>query len=177
MLPLGQIKCKLVKWSTIAGLGLLLSSAALAADSSPQVSFNASKAAPRAVEPLTQRAIVRDYKIAWANLDSAFASSSEAAIDSLFAGDASASLKAAIKGERESGVRSRYLNQKHKLEAVFYSPEGDVIELHDTAEYDLEIRDGDKTIHNEHAIVHYVVLMTPGEERWMIRQFEAVPQF
>lgn len=172
-----QFKRRARKWSAIATLGFLLSTAAFAADNSPQVTFNAGKAGPRAVEPLTQRAIVRDYTFAWANLDSAFASSSEAAINSLFAGDASASLKTAIDGQRRTGIRTRYLNQSHKLEAVFYSPEGDVIELHDTAEYDLEIRDGEKTIHNEHAVVHYVLLMTPGEERWMIRQLEAVPQF
>ena len=74
-------------------------------------------------------------------------------------------------------MTSRYLNQTHNVDAVFYAPEGDVIELHDTTQYDLEIRDGDKTIHNEHAMVNYVVLMTPGADRWVIRQLQAVPQF
>jgi hypothetical protein len=69
------------------------------------------------------------------------------------------------------------LNQSHKLDAVFYSPAGDVIELHDTAEYDFEIRDGGKVIHSEHAMVHYVVLMTPAADRWVIRQLQAVAQF
>ena len=63
------------------------------------------------------------------------------------------------------------------MEAAFYAPEGDMIELHDTAEYDLQILDGDKTIHSEHAVVHYVVLMTPGADRWVVRQLQAVPAF
>jgi hypothetical protein len=158
-------------------LDLVAPSPVLAADDSPQVTLNASKTGPRTLEALTQRAVVRDYKFAWANLDSAFESSSATPLNSLFAGTASSSLRSAVDGQHRSGISSRYLNQNHKLEAVFYSPEGDMIELHDTAEYDLQIRDGGKTIHNEHAIVHYVVLMTPGADRWVIRQLEAVPEF
>ena len=52
-----------------------------------------------------------------------------------------------------------------------------MIELHDVAEYDYQILDGAKTIHNEHAMVRYVVLMTPGADRWVIRQLQAVQQF
>jgi hypothetical protein len=167
----------LMNWAIVAALGFVLSSIALGADNSPQVTLNVSKAAPRSVEPLTERAIARDYKIAWANLNSAFESNSESPLNDIFAGNASKSLKAAVSAQRRNGMTSRYLNQNHRINAVFYSPEGDVVELHDTAEYDLEIRDGDKTVHNEHAIVHYVVLMTPGVERWVIRQLEAVPQF
>jgi 2-keto-3-deoxy-L-rhamnonate aldolase RhmA len=63
------------------------------------------------------------------------------------------------------------------VDAVFYAPEGDVIELHDTAEYDYQILDGSKSIHSEHAVVHYVVLMTPGADRWVVRQLQAVQHF
>ena len=52
-----------------------------------------------------------------------------------------------------------------------------MIELHDVAEYDYEILDGSKSIHSEHAVVHYVVLMTPGADRWVVRQLQAVQQF
>jgi hypothetical protein len=51
------------------------------------------------------------------------------------------------------------------------------MELHDTAQYPLQIRDGDKTVHNERVTVHYVVLMTPAADRWVVRQLQAVPQF
>lgn len=163
--------------SARALLCFLFSCALFAADNSPHVTLDASKANPRALEPLTQRAIIRDYKFAWDNIDSALASNSDAPLNALFAGSANDRLKGVVDGQRQSGMTSRYLNQNHKLEAVFYAPAGDVIELHDTAEYDFEIHDGGKSIHNEHAIVHYVVLMTPAADRWVIRQLQAVPQF
>jgi len=156
---------------------ILLSVYVIAADNVPQVTLNVAKAAPREVEALTQRSILRDYKFAWTNLDLALESNSSGPLNGLFVGPASNWLNGAVASQRENGLSSRYLNQTHKLEAVFYAPEGDVIELHDTAEYDLEILDGNKTIHNEHAVVHYVVLMTPGADRWVVRQLQSVPQF
>jgi hypothetical protein len=158
-------------------LVLLSSSALFAADNSPQVTLDASKSGPRSVEALTQRAIVRDYKFAWTNLDAAVESNSAGPLNGLFAGTASDWLRETVSSQQRSGMTSRYLNQRHKLDAIFYAPVGDVIELHDTAEYDFEIHDGGKTIHTEHATVHYVVLMTPGADRWVIRQLQAVPQF
>ncbi len=95
----------------------------------------------------------------------------------LFEGAANEWLQAAVKNQQKNGLASRYSNQNHKLQVVFYAQEGDLVELHDTAEYDLAISEGNKTIHNEHAVVRYVVLMTPGADRWVIRQLQAVPQF
>jgi len=158
-------------------LVLLLVSSLSAADNSPQVSLDVSKASPRSVEPLTQRSIVRDYRFAWANLDSALQSNSAGPLNGLFAGTAHDWLKDAVTNQQRSGLTSRYLNQRHKVDAVFYAPAGDVIELHDTAEYDFEIQDGNKTIHQEHTTAHYVVLMTPAADRWVIRQLQAVPEF
>lgn len=150
---------------------------ALAADNSPQVTLNSTKVGPREVETLTQRAILRDYKFAWASLATALESNSAGSLNGLFVGPASTWLNDRVASQRKNGLSSRYENQTHKLDAVFYAPEGDVIELHDTAEYDLAILDGSKTIHSEHAVVHYVVLMTPGADRWVIRQLQSVPQF
>ena len=160
-----------------AVLLLMLESSLSAADNSPQITLDIGKASPRSVEPLTQRAILRDYKFAWANIDSALQSNSAAPLNGLFAGTANEWLQEAVSNQRRSGLTSSYLNQRHKVDAVFYAPAGDVIELHDTAEYDFEIRDGSKAIHNEHATVHYVLLMTPAADRWVIRQLQAVPQF
>ncbi len=147
------------------------------ADSTPQVVLNTAKTGPRAVESLTERAILRDYTFAWVNLDQALEASSTAPLSGLFVGNAGASLNEALASQRRNGLSSRYLNQHHKVDAVFYAPEGDMIELHDTADYDLQILDGNKTIHSEHVTLHYVVLMTPGADRWVIRQLQSVPQF
>ena len=155
----------------------ILAHYSVGADTAPQVVLNTSKAAPRSVETLTERALLRDYKFAWVNLEQAMESDSAAPLAGLFTGTANAWLTGAVTGQRRSGLTSRYLNQSHKVEAAFYAPEGDLIELHDTAEYDLQILDGDKTIHNEHVTLRYVVLMTPGADRWVIRQLQAVPEF
>jgi hypothetical protein len=160
----------------LVAVTLFLSLHCVAADA-PQVTLNATKAAPRAVESLTERSVVRDYKFAWASLSQALESNSTAMLNGLFEGNASDWLHSAVTDQRRQGLSSRYSNQVHKLEAVFYSPEGDLMELHDTAEYDIQIFDGDKAIHNEHAVVHYVVLMTPAADRWVIRQLQGVPQF
>ena len=146
-------------------------------NSTPEVTLNATNVGPRKIEPLTERSVLRDYKFGWTNLAAAFESNSTSAVNGLFAGTAQTWLNAAINGQIRSGLTSRYLNQQHKLDAVFYAPEGDLIELHDTAEYDYQILDGAKTIHTEHAVVRYVVLMTPGADRWVIRQLQSVQQF
>lgn len=149
----------------------------LAADPAPEVNLNALSATPRSVEPLTQRSIIRDYKFAWTNLDQALQANSTDPLNSLFAGTAKTWLEQKVDGQSRAGITSRYANQKHKLEAVFYAPEGDVIELHDTAEYDYQILHGSDVIYNQHGTAYYVVLMTPGADRWVIRQLQVVPKF
>ena len=161
----------------MAAFALLAPPYSAAADSAPRVVLNTSKVGPRSMESQTESVILRDYTFAWTNLEQALESNSTAPISGLFVGTANAWLTSAVTSQRSSGLSSRYLNQNHKVEAVFYAPEGDLIELHDTADYDLQILDGDRTIHGEHVVVHYVVLMNPGADRWVIRQLQAVPQF
>lgn len=143
-------------------------------NSAPEVTLNVANVGPRTMEALTQRSVLRDYKFGWANLAEAFENNTTGALNGLFAGTANTWLNDAVQSQIRAGLTSRYLNQHHKVDAVFYAPEGDLIELHDTAEYDYQILDGSKTIHREHAVVHYVVLMTPGADRWVIRQLQSV---
>lgn len=166
-----------VKISAVACALLSCCVLAMGADSAPQVTLNTSKAGPRTVEELTERSILRDYRFAWANLANAMESGSTGLLNGSFSGAAENWIDAAIAGERQNGLSSRYLNQTHKVDAAFYSPEGDVIELHDTAGYDLQVLDGGKTIHSEHVVMRYVVLMTPGADHWVVRQLQSVPQF
>ena len=79
---------------------LLLSAGLFAQDNSPQVRLNISQSSPRPVEPLTQRAIIRDYKFAWANLDAALQSNSAAPLNGLFAGTANDRLNQAVDQQR-----------------------------------------------------------------------------
>jgi hemin uptake protein HemP len=150
---------------------------ALAADSTVQVQVNFQNAGPRTVEDLTERGILRDYRFAWTSMAQALEFNTADPLEGPFGGDAKQWLRDTVVSQQQSGLSQKYLEQKHKVEAVFYAPEGDVMELHDTAEYQLQISDAGKVIHDEHVTMHYVVLMTPGADRWIIRQLQAVPQF
>jgi len=158
--------------------GLLLSALSMrAADSSPVVQLNTSKAGPRQIESLTERGILRDYRFAWTSLAQALEFNTVDPLDGPFVGDAKKWITDSVNSQKSSGLSTRHSDQNHKLEAVFYAPEGDVIELHDTAEYQLQLLDGSKTVYDAHVVMHYVVLMTPAADRWVIRQLQAVPQF
>jgi hypothetical protein len=148
-----------------------------AADDSVQVQLNTGKAGPRAVEPLTERSILRDYRFAWSGLAQALQFNTTDPLSGAFSGEAADWLRRTVASQQQSHLTRRYSDQTHQLEAVFYAPEGDVMELRDTAQYQLQILDGDKSIHQENVTVHYVVLMTPGADRWVVRQLQAVPQF
>jgi len=164
--------------SAVLALGILASaSLSYAADSAVQVQLDSRKAGPRSIETLTERGILRDYRLAWTSMAQALEFDTPDPLEGVFAGDAKQQLRETVAGQQRSGLSQRYLEQTHHLEAVFYAPEGDVMELHDTAEYRLQISDGGKTIHDEHVTMHYIVLMTPGADRWVIRQLQAVPQF
>jgi hypothetical protein len=141
------------------------------------VDLNVSHAGPRAVESLTERGILRDYRIAWISLAHALEFNAADALFGPFVATAKESLVNTVSSQQHSGLSTRYLNQNHKVEAVYYAPEGDVIELHDAADYELQILDGGKLIHDEHVVMHYVVLMTPAADHWVVRQLQVVPQF
>ena len=141
------------------------------------VDMSVSHAGPRAVEPLLERGILRDYRIAWISLAHALEFNAADALSGPFVSTARDTLMNNVSSQRRSGLSTRYLNQNHKVEAVYYAPEGDVIELHDAADYQLQILDGGKLIHDEHVVMHYVVLMTPAADHWVVRQLQAVPQF
>jgi hypothetical protein len=147
-----------------------------AQDAGVQVRLESGKAGPRAMESLTERGLIRDYRLAWTNISRALESNSLDPLDGPFAGEAKQWLRQTITSQR-SGLSQRYVEQDHKLAVVFYAPEGDAVELHDTAQYRLQLLDGGKVIHDEPMVVHYVVLMTPSADRWMVRQLQAVPGF
>lgn len=157
-------------------IGLLFSTAVFSAEV-PVVEFKAEGAGPRAIEGLTQHGVPRDYANAWRALTRALDQSVPSLLDPYFTGTAKDNFTAAIEGQKRSGLHSRYLKQKHKLSAVFYAPEGDVMELQDTVECEFQVLDSNSTIHEEHVVLHYVVLMTPAADKWQVRMLQAVPEF
>jgi hypothetical protein len=142
-----------------------------------RVQLDTKQTGPRALENLTEHRIIRDYRAAWIGMADALASNALDPLEGSFTGEAKQWLTATVTSQRQTGLSQRYVDQSHSLEAVFYAPEGDVMELHDTAQYQLQILDGGQLVHSESVVVRYVVLMTPGADRWVIRQLQAVPGF
>ena len=110
-----------------------------AADAAVEVQLDVKKAAPRAIEELTERGILRDYRFAWTSMAQALQFNTFDPLEGPFSGEAKRWLRQTVTSQQQSGLSHRYTDQNHRVEAVFYSPQGDVVELHDTAQYHLQI--------------------------------------
>jgi hypothetical protein len=143
----------------------------------PQVQLNAEKAGPREVEETTETAIARDYGKAWQSMAAALATDQPAAVSNYFVGFALDNLKDHIGDQQTSGLRTRYVDHGHKLEAVFYSQEGSAMELHDVAQYEIQLLDGGTVVHSDNVTARYIVLMTPTADHWQIRILQQVPNW
>jgi hypothetical protein len=49
------------------------------------------------------------------------------------------------------------------------------MQLRDHVQLDVQILDGGKVIYEEPLSADYMVLMTPGADRWLVRQIQALP--
>jgi len=140
----------------------------------PKVELIARDLQPRPIEDLTQKSITRDYAYAWKTLTMALDQNRPDLLDSYFTGLAKTNFSQLIADQRRTGVRVHYLDRGHKLNAVFYSPAGDAMQLRDQADVEIQVLDGTTTIHREQATLHCLVLMTPGADRWLVRDLETV---
>ncbi len=144
---------------------------------SPSVSVNVSQAAPREVEDTTERSVARDYSAAWQAMADALEQNRADLLAANFIGTADEKLTAGIEAQRKNGLHQHIVDKGHSVSVIFYSQEGSAMELHDTAQLELQVLDGNKVIHSEDATVHYVALLTAAENSWKVRVLEAVPQF
>lgn len=165
--------------ASIVAMGLLAMLPALKtyADTTASISVNVQNAGPRQVEDTTERAVARDYAAAWQAMTKALNQNRTDLLGPSFTGNANDKLVATIADQRKNGLHQQIVDRGHNVEAVFYSPEGSAMELHDTAQVQLQLMDGNKVIHSEDATIHYVVLLTAAENSWKVRVFEAVPSF
>jgi hypothetical protein len=156
---------------------LTLAGATVTADYAlPKVSLNADNVGPRSVEDRTAEVVPRDYAYAWQTMAQALDQNRAELLDAYFAGLAKDNLSRRIADQKQANVRVRYLDHGHKLEALFYSPAGDAMQLRDHARLDIDVMDGDKVIHSEQVNLQYIVLMTPGADRWLVRDLEIMPE-
>lgn len=158
---------------SVAGFVMCVSLAA-AAQSLPQVHLDAEGLSPRPIEQLTGTAIARDYALAWRDMASASESGQPASLSEEFVGFAKERLAQRVAEQNRTGVHVRIVDHGHHLKAVFYSADGSAMQLFDHAELEIQIFDGGKLLDTENVPHEYVVLMTPGADRWYVRDLEEV---
>jgi hypothetical protein len=146
---------------------------AAADDELPHVQLNTDNIGPRPIEDLTSKSVPRDYALAWQTLAQALYGNRTGLLDGYFTGLAKQEFTQRINSQIKSGLQTRYTDRGHKLEALFYSPAGDVMELRDHAQMDMQILDGGKVIYDQPVNTEFTVLMTPGADRWLVRQIQA----
>jgi hypothetical protein len=146
------------------------------ADTKPAVQLNVKNAQPREVEDVTQTAIVRDYTLAWQAISTSLANNTLQPLNDNFAGFALDKFTQRVKEQKQNGLKTRIIDHGHKVDAIFYSPDGAAIELKDTASIETQILDGGTVIHSDQAQIQYYAVMTGAEDRWKVRVLESTAQ-
>jgi hypothetical protein len=157
---------------TIASAALLLEK--ILADGKPQVELSVKNAEPREVEDVTQKAILRDYTLAWQAISASLANNTIQPLNENLAGFALDKFTQRVKDQKEQGLHTRIIDHGHKVEAIFY--DGAAIELKDTASIETQVLDGGTVIHSDQAQIRYYAVMTGAEDRWKLRVLQSVPQ-
>lgn len=140
----------------------------------PSVELTVSRG-PRDIEDLTRHKILHDYAAAWQTLDAGLEQNRSELLNDYFTGFAKDEFTRTIKEQAGTGIHRHYVDHGHKLEVLFYSPDGSVMQLQDQAEYEVQIFDGNRLLHSETMTARFLVLMTPGADRWMVRLLQDVP--
>lgn len=141
----------------------------------PRVDLDADNIGPRGIEDLTAKSVPRDYALAWQSIEQALDENRPDLLDAYMTGLAKQELVDKVKSQIKSGLHARYEDRGHKLQAIFYSPSGDAMQFRDRAQMDVQVFDGNKVIYEEPVDFEYMVIMTPGADRWLVRQMQAIP--
>jgi len=144
------------------------------AQSAPQVHLDADGLTPRPIEELTGQTIVRYYALAWREMAGALDSNSAQGLGEEFVGFAKDRLTRRIAEQKQTGLRIKIVDHGHNLKAVFYSTDGAAMQLLDHAQLEIQTFDGNKLLDTQNAPREYMVLMTPGADRWYVRGLEEV---
>ncbi len=166
-------------WVLITLLALLpaygADTPASAPASSVKVALDASMSQPRPLEDTTEKAIIRDYGAAWAVMTQALAEDRDDLVAAGFVGYAQQKLTEQIKQQKKSGLRTRYVDRGHKLQALFYSPEGSAMQLRDVASLSIQLLDGNTVVSEQDVTVDYLAVMTVADNQWKVRVLQALP--
>ena len=146
------------------------------ADTKPDVQLTVKSAQPRQIEEVTQNAILRDYTLAWQAIGTSLANNTLQPLNENFSGFALDKLTQRVKDQKEHGLTTRIIDHGHKVDAIFYSPDGAAIELKDTASIETQLLDGGTVIHSDQSQIQYFAIMTGAEDRWKVRVLQSTQQ-
>jgi hypothetical protein len=144
------------------------------AASLPKVVLNAESIAPRAIEQRTGEMVTQNYAQAWQDMAACVDANRTDLLNDYFTGEAKARLMHLISDQRKGGIHTHYEDRGHEVKAVFYSADGGEMQLEDHAQVEVQIFDGQKMIYSSASPRKYLVLMTPGADRWYVRSLESV---
>lgn len=145
------------------------------AASLPRVVLDADSIGPRPIEQRTGETVTHAYAQAWQDLADSLDSNRANVLSDYFTGEAKERLTRRISDQQNNGLRTHYVDHGHKVKAVFYSRDGGEMQLEDEAQFEAQVFDGPTVIHSDSAVHKYLVLMTPGADRWYVRSLESVP--
>lgn len=156
-------------------LGMIF--AGVSAVCAPNVALSTAGAGPREIEPTLQQTIPRDYVKAWQILSGALESGDPALLDQYWVGIARDKFQRLIDDESRTGIQVRYRDISHKLQAVFYPSDGAALLLYDNVELEMNVLRSKRVIRSQKMNARYLVLMTPAQDRWVVRVLQEVPSF
>jgi len=163
------------RWLNLLALAVLVLFASLAvAQDLPSVQLNTNNVTGKQLEDLTQKAVARDYAKAWSTFAKAMETNNADLVDGDFVGVAADKLTAGIEQQAKSGLHQRYVDHGHKVDVLFYSPDGTSMQLRDTTQLEVQLLEGDKVLHSDNVTRQYISLMTPTEVRWKVRVLQQV---
>jgi hypothetical protein len=171
-----MVAAKKISARFIAAASLLIAACAFATAQSqlPEVHLDAAGLAPRPIEELTGTTIARYYALAWRDIAVALDSGRAGGLGDEFVGFAKDRLTRRVAEQNQASMHVRIVDHGHHLKAVFYSTDGAAMQLRDQVELEIQTFDGDKLIDTQNGRREYMVLMTPGADRWYVRDLEEV---
>ncbi len=170
MVALKRILPEVATSASIALAACVLASA----QSLPPVHLDADGLSPRPIEELTGTTIARNYALAWRDMAGALEFDQANGLGEEFVGFAKDRLTQRIGEQKQTGVHVRIVDHGHNLRAVFYSMDGTAMQLVDHAQIEIQTFDGSQLLDTQNVPHEYLILMTPGADRWYVRDLEEI---
>ncbi len=130
----------------------------------------------RQLESLTATSVVRDYLQSWKAFRAALDRNAPRLLDQAFVGTARTKLSDTIAEQNKLGIHTHYVDRAHRLQIVFYSPDGLSIQLVDHVTYDEQVMQGNTVLAMQPIHARCLVVLTPSQTSWQVRIFQATAE-